>query len=306
VPELDELLRFLVSGIAFGAVYAVSGTGLVVLYRTTGVLNFAFGAIGSMGVHLAWSIGKDGNGIFGFKTNNRWVTYLVCVAFCTALTYLYGRYIAPAFAQRDSLTRALGTLSLLLIVLGIMFWRWRTQDARRLELPMKAWKFTIGKNVVNGTQVSAVIFGILVTAGVALFLNRTALGTAMRAVANDRDVAALLGVPVRKVEAVAWMANGAICGVVGLFLAEMFRLDAAGLTFFIIPAIAAAVVGRLLNLWTTFIAGFVIGIVEAELTGFDYKWITDHRTMAPFVIAIGALLWFGRRRTIVLSGRAMQ
>ena len=240
MPEFDELLRFLVSGLAFGAVYAVSGTGLVVLYRTTGVLNFAFGAIGAMGVHIAWSLGSDGGGLIGIHMN-RWLTYLVCIVFCVAITYGYGRFIAPAIAQRDALTRALGTLSLLLGVLGVMFWRWRTQDARRLELPMKKWKFTLAGNVVNGTQVSAVVFGVLVTAGVALFLNRTALGTAMRAVANDRDIASLLGVPVRQVEAIAWIANGAICGVVALFLAEMFRLDAGGLTFFIIPALAAAV-----------------------------------------------------------------
>jgi branched-chain amino acid transport system permease protein len=306
VPDFDSLVRFLVSGLAFGAVYAVSGTGLVILYRTTGVLNFAFGAIGAFGVHIAWSLGKAGPGLWGVKHLNRWVTYLVCVLFCVAVTYLYGRYVAPAFAQRDALTRALGTLGLLLILLGVMFWRWRTQDARTLELPVRTWRFAVGGARVNGTQVSAVAFGILVTVGVIAFLRSTALGTAMRAVANDRDISALLGVRVNRVESVAWIANGAICGVVALFLADMFRLDASGLTFFIIPAIAAALVGQLVHLWATFVAGFAIGIVEAELAGFDSKVITENRTMTPFIIAIGALLWYGRRRTIVLSGRAMQ
>ncbi len=305
MPDANELVRYLILGLAFGAVYAVSGTGLVVLYRTTGVLNFAFGAIGAFGAHIAWSLGKDGAGLLGFHAN-RWVTYLACILVCMLITFAYGRFIAPAFAQRDSLTRALGTLSMLLLTLGLMFWRWRTQDARFLELPTKKFKFHVGKTIVNGTQVTAVLFGIVVTIGVLAFLKRSALGTAMRAVANDRDIAALLGIPVRRVESIAWMANGAICGFVALLLSEMFRLDAAGLTFFIIPALAAAIVGRLLNLWTTLIAGFGIGVMEAELAGFDYKWITDNRTMTPFVVAIVAMLWFGRKRTIVLSGRAMQ
>ena len=307
MPGIDDLLRFLISGLALGAIYAVSGTGLVVLYRTTGVLNFAFGAIGAMGVHIAWSLSKAGNGLLGFKTNNRWVTYLACVLFCTLVSFLYGRFLAPLFAQRDPLTRALGTLGLLLVLLGIMNWRWRIQDARSLTLPMKSWKFHLGDYVVNGSQVAAVAFGVLMTLGVAVFLNVSSTGTAMRAVANDRDVAALLGVPVKRVEAVAWLFNGVICGVVGLLLADLLnQVSGVGLTFFVIPAVSVAVVGRLLNLWTTFIGGFVVGVIETELNGFKWKALVSYRTTAPFIIAILALVWFGRKRTIVLSGRAMR
>ncbi len=306
MPGLDDLLKFLLSGLAFGAIYAVSGTGLVILYRTTGVLNFAFGAIGAMGVHIAWQLGDDGPGFFGLKTG-RWLSYLFCITFCVSLSFLYGRYLAPLFSQRDPLTRALGTLAVLLMLLGIMLTRWRTQDARSLDLPMKSWRFRVTDFVVNGTQVSAVVFGVVMTLLAATFLRRSATGTAMRAVADDRDVAALLGVPVRQVEALAWMFSGAVCGVAGLLLADMNgAVSAAGLTFFIIPTVATAVVGRFVNLWTTFIAGFVIGVLEAEGVGFRWKFVVSYRTTAPFLVAVVAIVWYSRRRTVVLSGRAMQ
>ena len=56
MPGLGELWPYVIQGLAFGAMYAVTGTGLVVLYRTTGVVNLAFGAIGCMGAHIAWSL----------------------------------------------------------------------------------------------------------------------------------------------------------------------------------------------------------------------------------------------------------
>ena len=56
MPSLSMLLPFIIQGLAFGAMYAVTGTGVVVLYRTTGVVNLAFGAIGAMGAHLTWSL----------------------------------------------------------------------------------------------------------------------------------------------------------------------------------------------------------------------------------------------------------
>jgi branched-chain amino acid transport system permease protein len=305
VPGFDNLIQFLIPGLALGALYAVSGTAIVVLYRTTGVLNFALGAIGAFGVHIAWQL-SSGPGLFGITTGP-WLSYVIGILFCAAISILYGRYLAPVFAQRDALTRALGTLGVLLICLGIMLWRWRVQDARSLTLPTKSWKQQVGDFRVNGTQLAALLFGVAMTLGVATYLRTSATGTAMRAVADDRDVAALLGVPVRRVETLAWLLNGMICGVVGLLISDLQNnVAAGGLTFFVIPAIAAAVVGRLVGLWATFIGGLVIGVIEAEASGFEWKAISDYRSMTPFLVGIGALIWQARKRTIVLSGRAMQ
>jgi branched-chain amino acid transport system permease protein len=305
VPGFHNLLQFLIPGLALGALYAVSGTALVVLYRTTGVLNFALGAIGAFGVHIAWQL-SIGPGLLGVKTGP-WLAYLIGIVFCAAISVFYGRFLAPVFAQRDPLTRALGTLGILLICLGVMTWRWRTQDARSITLPMKSWKHQLGDFRVNGTQLAALLFGVVMTVGVATYLRRSAMGTAMRAVANDRDVAALLGIPVRRVESLAWLFNGVICGVVGLFISDLQNnMVATGLTFFVIPAIAAAVVGRLVGLWATFAGGLAIGVVEVEASGFSSKLVSDYRSMVPFLIGIGALIWQARKRTIVLSGRAMQ
>jgi branched-chain amino acid transport system permease protein len=123
----------------------------------------------------------------------------------------------------------------------------------------------------------------------------------MRSLANVREITAMLGVPVRRVEAAAWFGSGLVCGASGLLLSNLVGLDIAGLTFLVIPALAAALIGQLRSLWVTLAAGIVIGVVYSFLNAFAS--LADYRTMTPFVLAIVALLWFAGRRSQV-AGRA--
>jgi branched-chain amino acid transport system permease protein len=88
----------------------------------------------------------------------------------------------------------------------------------------------------------------------------TKLGTAMRALANDREITATLGVPVRRVEARAWFGSGLACGAAGLLLPDLLTsLDYSALTFLVISSLAAALIGRLQSLWATLFGGIAVG-----------------------------------------------
>ena len=294
MPSLDELKPFLVLGLALGGVFAMSGVGLVVLYRATGVLNLAYGAIGATGALISWSL------LGGW---NEWIAFSACIGFGGAVTLVYGLVFGPPFAAREPLVKATATLGLLLILLGVMQWVWG-RDAHAFTLPTTRWSYRVLDVQINWTQIIGVAFPILVTAGTAVFLRVTKVGTAMRALANDREITAMLGVPVRRVEAAAWFGSGLICGTAGLLLANLVGLDIVGLTFLVIPALAAALIGQLNSLWVTLVAGFVIGIVQSSLTAFTdvrlgEQSLADYRALTPFVLAIIALLWFARRRPLV-------
>jgi branched-chain amino acid transport system permease protein len=294
MPSLDELKPFLVLGLALGGVFAMSGVGLVVLYRATGVLNLAYGAIGATGALISWSlVGRW----------NEWISFSACIAFGGLVTLAYGLIFGPPFAARDPLVKATATLGLLLILLGVMQWVWG-RDAHAFTLPTTRWTYRVFDVQINWTQIIGVAFPILVTAGTAVFLRVTKVGTAMRALADDREITAMLGVPVRRVEAAAWFGSGLICGTAGLLLANLIGLDIVGLTFLVIPALAAAIIGQLNSLWVTLAAGFVIGLVQSSLTAFvdvriGDQALADYRSLTPFVLAILALLWFARRRPLV-------
>jgi branched-chain amino acid transport system permease protein len=301
MPSLEFAKLFVVTGLALGGVYALAGVGIVVLYRATGVLNLAFGAVGALGALISWQIVNS----TGFPD---WGAYLVCIVFAAGVTFLYGVIFGPLLAARDPLVKAIGTLGLTLILLGIMSWIWGQRAGMALTLPTTKRSYTLpeGFGVVNWTQIIGLTFGIAVTAGTAVFLRVTKLGTAMRALADDREITATLGVPVRRVEAVTWLGSGLMCGISGLLLSNLLGLDILTLTFFVIAALAAALIARLQSLWVTLAAALVIGLVSALLTPFygNLQALSDFRSMTPFVLAILVLLWLGRRRVVTVSRTA--
>jgi branched-chain amino acid transport system permease protein len=291
VPSWQDFQPFIVTGLALGGVYALSGVGMVVLYRATGVLNLAFGAVGAMGALIAWQL-INHNGM------PQGVAYLVCVLFGGAVTLLYGVLFGPPLAARDPLVKATATLGLALILLGAMSWIW-SDKARSMILPTTNWSYSVGTVLINWTQITALLLGIVVTIGTGLFLRYTSLGTAMRALADDREITATLGVPVRRVEAAAWLGSGLLSGAAGLLLSNLVGLDAATLTFLVISSLAAALIARLESLTVTLIAGIVVGLVNALVTPF--LSISQYRDMTPFVLATIALLFLSRHRVVSVS-----
>ena len=294
MPAWQNFEPFIVSGLALGGVYALSGVGLVVLYRATGVLYLAFGAVGALGALIAWSLvtraGAPG-----------WVGWLVCVAVAAAVTLGYGIGFGAALAKRDPLVKAVATIGLTLILYGLMDLLWTTSggQARSLTLPTDNSGFTVGQIQVTWTQVIALAAGVVLTVATAAFLRYSKLGTAMRAMANDREITATLGVPVRKVEAAAWLGCGVLAGVAGLLLADLVALDATTLTFLVISSLAAVLIARLRSIGLTFAAAIAVGLLHDLLT--PIVSLTNYRDMTPFVIAAIGLLVLSRHRVIAQS-----
>ena len=291
MPSLIDLEQFLVTGLSLGGVYALSGVGVVVLYRATGVLYFAFGAVGAMGALIAWQLSVQ-NGW------NDWLAFAVCVLFGGVVTLAYGMVFGPALAQRDPLVKATATLGLTLVLLGVMDLLWPSSGgaSRALTVPTDNNTFQVGEISVTYTNVIALGLGLMITVVTAAFLRFTKLGTAMRAMANDRDITATLGVPVRRVTAAAWFGCGILSGIAGVLLADLVALDASTLTFLVISTLAATLIAQLRSIWVTFLAALVIGVLDAELT--PVSSLSNYRDMTPFVIAAIALLVFNRHRVI--------
>ncbi len=294
MPSWQDFQPFIYTGLSLGGVYALSGVGMVVLYRATGVLYLAFGAVGAFGALLSWQL-------INVSHVNQWLAYLVCVLFGGCLTLAYGSVFGPALANRDPLVKAAATLGLMLILLGLMDLLWPSSggQSRAITLPTDNSGFQISGILVNYTQVIGLAVGVVITAATAAFLRFTKLGTAMRAMANDRDITATLGVPVRRVESAAWFGCGLLAGIAGVLLGDLVALDPTTLTFLVISSLAAALIARLRSLVLAFAAAIVIGLVDAMLT--PIQSLTNYRDMTPFVLAAIGLLWVNRRRVISVS-----
>jgi branched-chain amino acid transport system permease protein len=220
-----------------------------------------------------------------------------------AVTLGYGLLFGPALAKRDPLVKAVATIGLTLILYGAMDLLWTTSggQARSLTLPTDNGGFTVGTVQVTWTQVIALGAGVVLSVGTAAFLRYTKLGTAMRAMANDREITATLGVPVRRVEAAAWLGCGVLGGIAGLLLADLVALDATTLTFLVISSLAAVLVARLRSIPLTFAAAILVGLLHDLLT--PIVALTNYRDMTPFVIAVIALLVMSRHHRVIVTSR---
>lgn len=294
MPSLTDLEQFLVTGLSLGGVYALSGVGMLVLYRSTGVLYLAFGAVGAMGALISWQLSQQSHW-------NIWLSFVVAILFGGVLTLVYGMIFGPALAKRDPLVKATATLGLTLILLGVMDLLWPSSGgaSRALTIPTDNNTFQVGQISVTYTNVIALALGLVITIVTGAFLRLTKLGTAMRAMANDREITAALGVPVRRVEAAAWFGCGVLSGAAGVLLADLVGLDATTLTFLVISTLAATLIGQLRSITVTFFAALVIGLVNAELT--PVQSLTNYRDATPFVLAAIALLAMNRKRVIAVG-----
>jgi branched-chain amino acid transport system permease protein len=285
---MPDFTPFLVSGLALAATYVLSAVGIVVLYRASGVVNFAQGAVGALAAFISWSIVERG----GPES----LSWLVGVAVATLVSLAYGRVIAPRLVSTDPITRAVATLSFALILLGFMGYLWG-EGPRRLRLPTDTMSFELLGVRVTLTRAIAFGLGVSVTAVVMLFLAYSRMGLQMRALASNRELSAMLGVRVFRIDGWAWVISGVLAGVSGVLLADLQRLSGQALTFAVIPAIAAAVIGRFASLPATVAGALAIGVCEALLT--PVPVIGPFRSATPFIFAVGAMLWMQRKPVFV-------
>jgi branched-chain amino acid transport system permease protein len=272
-----NLLPFIASGLGLGAVYALSSVGLVILYRASGTLNFAFGAFGGISAFLAWQLTQLHVPLA--------ISAIVGIAASSAIAYAYGRIFAPRLAHRDRVVRAIATLGLALFLFGGMAWYWGVGIARRLMLPTDLDFVVLFGVRLTMTRLIALGVALAMVVGIGLLLARTRIGLGMRALASDRHISAAIGVRVVQIDSIAWLVNGLFAGIAGIILANINRLDPGTLTFLVIPAIAAAIMARLTSLWGAFVGGIVCGMIEALLIATSPE-IANLRSAGPYVAAL--------------------
>jgi branched-chain amino acid transport system permease protein len=240
---------------------------LVVLYRASGTLNFAFGAFGGISAFLAWQLTQEGVPLA--------VSSIVGVAVSTGIAYAYGRLFAPRLAHRDRVVRAIATLGLALFLFGGMAWYWGVGVARRLVLPTDLNFVLLFGVRLSLTRLIALAVALAMIGAVGLLLSRTRIGLGMRALASDRNISAAIGVRVVQIDSLAWLLNGMFAGIAGILLANISRLDMA----------------RLSSLPGAFVGGMVAGMIEALLVAVPEA--ANLRSAGPYIAALIFLMIVG-------------
>ena len=258
---MTAFLAYTIIGIATGCIYALTASGLVVTYTTSGIFNFAHGAIGMVMAFTFWELTvKDG-----------WPQWLALIVVLGVFAPLLGAAIERLLMRRlhgsTTSTQIVVTLGLLLALIGGASVRWNATEPRVLPEFFAGHQVRLFSVNITYHQVTMVVVAVLVAAFLRLLFYRTRLGIAMRAVVDDPELAALNGAAPDRISAASWAIGSSLAGLAGILLAPLVTLDIILLTLLVITGYAAAMVGRLKSLPLTFLGGLALGLAETHTIG---------------------------------------
>jgi branched-subunit amino acid ABC-type transport system permease component len=288
---MSTFLQFTIFGLVLAAIYAVAASGLVVTYTTTGIFNFAHGAIGVVGA-FAYS-----------QLANAWglpapvAIAIVLVVVGPGMGLLIDKVIMRGLEGVSEVTKVVVTIGLLFGIVALVPIIW--PPSRRI--PSVA-PFFGGEGItlldvkVSYHQLIAIGIAVVVAIGLRLFLYGSRTGVSMRAVVDNRSLARLTGARPERASAVSWALGCSLAALAGILLAERVSLEVVTLTFLVVNAYAAAVVGRLTSLPLTFLGAVILGLLQSYAQGYistNPEWVPEGFDITtPLRLAIPVILLF--------------
>ncbi|HZS13736.1 MAG TPA: branched-chain amino acid ABC transporter permease [Candidatus Dormibacteraeota bacterium] len=268
---MELLLATLVLGIVQGAVNALLGAGIVAVYRGTGVINFAHGAMAMTSTYVFVTLVDHGAPSFLGIPSAAVVAVLVGIGLGVAVDVAVMRPLA----RQSALVRIIATLGVLYVLqsLAIIAFGGATRSVPQI---FPAGGHAIGPVDISNNEIGILLVAVLLALALTLFYRRTRFGTAIRAVASSRDAATLVGIRVKWVTAASWAVGGATGAVAGILVAPSLGLNSYILTLLVIQAFAAALTGRLENLALALAGGLGLGVVTAIASTYLSQWLAAH------------------------------
>jgi ABC-type branched-subunit amino acid transport system ATPase component/ABC-type branched-subunit amino acid transport system permease subunit len=266
-----QVLLFGLLGIATGSLYGLVALGVVLTYRASGVLNFSTGAVGAVGAFVTYNL-RD-------SSHLSWeLALLLGLAAGGALGALTRWLIMGLLRHASNLSKLVATLGILTVCQGLITLIWpSSQNSQSVNLPTSLLPagpndlvHLFGISGLPITQDRLIIIGIVVVLVVVLRLvyTKTMFGLATSAVAENAEAAAAGGLSTGSIELINFVISGVLSAGAAILLAPIIGLDAATLTLIIVPAMAAALLGRFNSFSLTLAGAMLIGVLQSEITRF--------------------------------------
>jgi sulfate-transporting ATPase len=290
----NDILRFAVLGLGAGSIYAVTALGIVLVYRGSGVLNFAHGALGMVGAFIFYNSRNAGHSTF-----TAWVYALGFGALAGAFMHLV---VMRSLRRAPAISRLIATLG---VFTALFAWE-HAREGDNAKIVTKLLPVD-GIDVLGGPvgkdRLYLLGIGIAITAVCWVVYRFTPFGLATTAVAENRRAASAQGISPDLVATLNWALGTMLAVLAAVLVVNIAGLQVIGLTLLIVPALAAALVGGFRSFPLTLFGGLLIGVLQAEVS-----WLQSHLnetrghpvTLAgwtesvPFIVIIVVLVALGR------------
>jgi sulfate-transporting ATPase len=279
------LLSFTLIGIGTGALYAMVAQGLVLVYRGSGVVNFAQGALVMVGAYTYY----DFKAVFNQSSAVSAISAVVLTALLGALVQLL---ILRPMRRSSALARVIATLGILITIQAAAVLHYG-DNAILTPSSLPTESITVLPGVSIGAD-RLIIFGIGLVLTIVLWATYrfTSFGRITAAVAQNPTTAARMGHSPDMVATINWCVGGALAGLAGVFIGPISSLEPVYLPLIVLPAMAAALVGGFSSFPLSFVAGIVIGIFESLMT--HYVSTPGWAESVPFLVVIAVVMLRGR------------
>ncbi len=278
---MERFIETLIDGIATGSIYGALALALVLIYRSTGIVNFAQGEMAMFSTFIAWGLVEAGIPVG--------LAVLITLVVSMAGGMLIERALIRPVEGSQELTLVTVTLGLFILVNGLARWIWGSTNRGFPSL------FPDDSVSVGGIGTSLESLGLVaVLLGVVgvlyLIFQRTKLGLAMRAAAVDQGASRLVGIPVGRMLMIGW-GLAAVCGALaGVLVAPRLFLDPNLMGPVIIYSFAAATLGGFDSPFGAVLGGWIIGIAEALAGGYVDFIGQDLKILVPLIVILSVLL----------------
>jgi branched-chain amino acid transport system permease protein len=282
------LTEQIIQGIALGSIYSLVAVGLVMIYQAVNVFNFAHADLVALGAIVAFVAHKHGIVAFSLVML---VTFVCCFVTGVVLERVAFRSLLRSPAQ-NYLISTIGVGIVLRNLMRIIF----SADVFFFPSIFGVDPIEIGPLLVFPENLGILVITLVLVALLYLFLTRTLLGKAMRAVAQDREAAQVMGINIYRSISWTYGLSAGLAGLAGMLVAPLFYVSAELGSFLRLKAIIAFVIAGCDNIGGAVVGGSIIGIIEALAIGFISSRFKD-------VIAFGVLILFLIWRPMGLLGR---
>lgn len=252
------LLQDALQGVFLGAIFALLGIGVVLIYKSSGVLNFAHGSMAMFSTYVYFELDLT----FGLPVV---ITLLLAVAFGALLGALV--YYAVFRRMRDSglLAKVLAALAVAGVLQGTAAFLWRNNSGGKPPQQFPHGAMTFGSASLGWQQIGTIVIALVAGLAVIQLVKRTTFGVALRATAQNRMAAKLLGVQEDRVAATSWAIGGALAALAGGLVIPLSALTVYAMSGYMVRGFVAAVVGGFVSLPAAIIGGFGLGVIQESI-----------------------------------------
>src|SRR5579884_4168770 len=287
---MSAYFPFIVIGIFTGSIYGLAAMGLVLTYKTTGVFNFAYGAVAMICAFVYWQMHDAWHW-------SAWIALpLLLLVVAPLVGYIFEALFRP-LAGLSAEVPIVVSIAMIALFTAIVVIVWNGGQARGLQPVIPRSSFHLAGHLFVGyDQLGTFVIACLAGGALWWLLRHTRFGTATRAVVDNRDLASIIGINGDNVRRTSWILSTVFGGLVGVLLSPDLVLDTNQLFLVVLGAFAPAVIARLTSLPWAFGSALVIGVIQS----IPHKWSSSGLTAniestAPFIILFITLIVLGNQ-----------